>query len=67
MAITGDVSQVDLPRNHVSGLVEASGLLRGIDGIGFVRFGTEDVVRHGLVRKIIEAYDSGQSDISRAG
>ncbi len=67
MAITGDSSQIDLPRGHVSGLVEAAGLLRGIDGIGFVRFGSGDVVRHGIVRKIIEAYDSGQSDASRTG
>jgi len=59
MAVTGDMTQIDLPRGVVSGLVEAERLLRGVDGIGFARFGPEDVVRHPLVAKIIRAYDAG--------
>ena len=61
MAITGDGSQIDLPRGQASGLLEAERLLRGIDGISFVHFRSEDVVRHGLVRRIIDAYDRGSS------
>jgi phosphate starvation-inducible protein PhoH and related proteins len=57
MAVTGDMTQIDLPRGVVSGLVEAERVLRGVDGIGFARFGPEDVVRHPLVAKIIRAYD----------
>lgn len=62
MAITGDTSQIDLPRGLRSGLVEATRLLKGIDGIGFIRFGSEDVVRHGLVRQIVDAYGAAESD-----
>ncbi len=61
MAITGDGSQIDLPRGQASGLLEAERLLRGIDGISFVHFRSEDVVRHGLVRKIIDAYGRGEA------
>ena len=57
MAITGDRTQVDLPRGVQSGLVEAERLLSGIDGIGFSYFTGKDVVRHPLVAKIIHAYD----------
>lgn len=55
--ITGDTSQIDLPYNATSGLVEAIEVLRSIDKIGFVEFQTTDVVRHGLVSAIIEAYE----------
>lgn len=55
--ITGDRSQVDLPRNHKSGLIEAIEVLKGIKGIGFVELSGEDVVRHKIVKDIIEAYD----------
>ncbi|MBI2871154.1 MAG: PhoH family protein [Candidatus Omnitrophica bacterium] len=54
--ITGDVTQVDLPRGKASGLVEAQKLLKGIEGIRFVQFGGEDVVRHRLVQEVISAY-----------
>jgi phosphate starvation-inducible PhoH-like protein len=54
--ITGDKSQVDLPKNQVSGLGEAERILAGINGISFVELDGSDVVRHRLVRKIIEAY-----------
>ena len=56
MAVTGDMSQIDLPRGTRSGLVEAERILRGIDGISFVRFTSADVVRHPLVAKIVRAY-----------
>ncbi|CAM3840161.1 PhoH family protein [Aquirufa aurantiipilula] len=54
--ITGDKSQVDLPKNQVSGLGEAAHILKGITGISFVELDGSDVVRHRLVREIIEAY-----------
>jgi len=57
MAITGDTTQIDLPRGAVSGLIEAERLLTGIPGIGFSYFTASDVVRHPMVAKIIDAYD----------
>ena len=55
--VTGDITQIDLPAEKRSGLVEALEILRGVEGIGFMRFGEEDVVRHPLVQSIIRAYD----------
>ncbi len=55
--ITGDVTQIDLPKKRESGLVEAMTVLKGIDGIAFVEFSKEDVVRHPIVQKIIQAYE----------
>jgi phosphate starvation-inducible PhoH-like protein len=55
--ITGDKSQIDLPRNQKSGLVEAQHILRDIKGIGFVELDAKDVVRHRLVKDIILAYE----------
>ena len=57
MAITGDPSQIDLPRGMQSGLVQAIRVLSDVEDIGFVRFTAVDVVRHPLVAKIINAYD----------
>ena len=57
MAITGDVTQVDLPRGVPSGLVEAAKVLQGVEKIGFTHFKAEDVVRHPMVARIIKAYD----------
>ncbi|MEC0369897.1 PhoH family protein [Paenibacillus chibensis] len=57
MVITGDVTQIDLPKGKKSGLVEAKKILSGIEEIGFVYFAEQDVVRHSLVQKIIVAYD----------
>ncbi|MEM9797942.1 MAG: PhoH family protein [Pseudomonadota bacterium] len=57
MAITGDRSQVDLPRGVQSGLRDAEGILKGVDGISFTYFTAADVVRHPLVARIIDAYD----------
>ena len=56
MVITGDVTQIDLPRGKKSGLIEAATILRDIEEIGFVHFAEQDVVRHSLVQKIIVAY-----------
>ena len=56
MVVTGDVTQVDLPREQASGLIHVQDILGSIDGISFVRFGHEDVVRHRLVQRIVEAY-----------
>lgn len=56
-AVTGDLTQVDLPYNQISGLGHAVKLLRGIDGIGFSSFDAGDVIRHPLLQKIIAAYD----------
>jgi phosphate starvation-inducible PhoH-like protein len=56
MVVTGDVTQVDLPREQRSGLMAVGDVLEGIEGIEFVRFGGEDVVRHRLVQRIVEAY-----------
>ncbi len=55
--ITGDITQVDLPNKHHSGLIQAKKLLNKIDGIKFCNFSMTDVVRHPLVQKIINAYD----------
>ncbi len=57
MAITGDPTQVDLPRGVNSGLVEAARVLNGVKGMAFCHFGAADVVRHPLVARIVEAYD----------
>jgi len=56
MVITGDITQVDLPREQASGLIQVRDILREVDGIGVVEFGHEDVVRHKLVQRIVEAY-----------
>ena len=56
MVVTGDVTQIDLPRDQESGLVVVADILKEVEGIDFVRFGDEDVVRHKLVRRIVEAY-----------
>jgi phosphate starvation-inducible PhoH-like protein len=57
MVVTGDITQIDLPRDQKSGLITVSEILEGIEGIEFIRFGGEDVVRHRLVQRIVEAYD----------
>jgi phosphate starvation-inducible PhoH-like protein len=56
MVVTGDVTQVDLPREQASGLIQVRDILQSLDGIGFVEFGHADVVRHKLVQRIVEAY-----------
>ena len=61
MVVTGDPTQVDLPRGTPSGLDEALRLLKGVEGIGMVRFQAADVVRHPLVARIIEAYEKAHT------
>ncbi len=61
MVVTGDITQVDLPREQKSGLVVVGDILEGIEGVEFVRFGGDDVVRHKLVQRIVEAYDQHSS------
>ncbi|HBW83228.1 MAG: PhoH family protein [Gammaproteobacteria bacterium] len=56
--ITGDVTQIDLPRGERSGLVHVNQVLRNVEGIGFAYFSSHDVVRHRLVQRIVEAYDA---------
>ena len=56
VVVTGDVTQIDLPRDQASGLIQVRDILSSIDGIGFVEFSHEDVVRHKLVQRIVEAY-----------
>ena len=56
MIITGDITQIDLPRSTSSGLVQALKVLKGVPGIGMVEFGKKDIVRHQLVQRIVEAY-----------
>ena len=58
MIITGDITQIDLPRSTVSGLVQALKVLRDIPGIGRVEFGKKDIVRHQLVQRIVQAYEA---------
>ena len=55
--VTGDRSQIDLPRNQKSGLTESLQVLQGVEGIGFVELDGSDVVRHKLVKRIIGAYE----------
>jgi phosphate starvation-inducible PhoH-like protein len=57
MVVTGDVTQIDLPRDQASGLLVIGDILKDVEGIEFVRFGGEDVVRHKLVQRIVAAYN----------
>jgi len=59
--ITGDITQIDLPPKTASGLVQAKDILQGIEGVGFVYFEKSDVVRHRLVKDIIEAYEKSKN------
>lgn len=58
MIITGDVTQIDLPRSMGSGLVQALKVLKGVKGIGKIEFGKKDIIRHQLVQRIVEAYEA---------
>jgi phosphate starvation-inducible PhoH-like protein len=60
--ITGDTTQIDLPRGTESGLKHASKVLNAVPGIGFTQFEPKDVVRHTLVQKIVEAYESAENN-----
>ena len=65
IVVTGDVTQIDLPREQRSGLVHVRDVLGGIDGIEFVEFGHKDVVRHKLVQRIVEAYKEHTDERNR--
>ena len=56
VVVTGDVTQIDLPRDQASGLIQVQEILGSLDGIAFIRFSHKDVVRHKLVQRIVEAY-----------
>jgi len=60
--VNGDITQIDLPRGHKSGLIEARRILAGVRGIAFTEFGAQDVVRHPLVARIIDAYDKNAQE-----
>ena len=64
--ITGDISQIDLPRNIKSGLKDAREKLRDVEGLYFHTFTSEDVVRHPLVQKIVEAYEAAEEQAERS-
>jgi phosphate starvation-inducible PhoH-like protein len=66
IVVTGDVTQIDLPRDQASGLIQVQDILSTIDGIEFIRFGHEDVVRHKLVQRIVEAYKSHAEETGTA-
>lgn len=65
MIVTGDMTQVDLPRNVRSGLADALEVLHGVKGIGFVQLTQKDIVRHKLVTRIVEAYRSRDAEADR--
>ena len=60
--VTGDVTQIDLPKNQSSGLIEAQKILKNIKGISFIELGKEDIIRHKLVTNIVNAYAKNQTD-----
>lgn len=60
--VTGDVTQIDLPNSQQSGLKHATSILSDVDGIGFTMFSPNDVVRHPLVKRIVEAYEAHDDD-----
>ena len=57
VVLTGDITQIDLPKNTQSGLVHSIDVLKDLSEVGFIKFDSKDVVRHGLVQKIVEAYE----------
>ncbi len=61
MVITGDLTQIDLPKGQVSGLAQACGILKGVNGVAVTEFGETDVVRHEVVARIIRAYEQFES------
>lgn len=65
IVVTGDVTQIDLPKGERSGLIEVGQVLDEIDDVAFVRFGDEDVVRHKLVQKIVTAYAEHADELER--
>lgn len=64
MIITGDVTQIDLPRSVRSGLLNALRILRGVKGIGMIEYEKKDIVRHPLVQRIVDAYEQREKDVA---
>ena len=65
--ITGDVTQIDLPKHQLSGLKQAVRILEDVEGISFSFFCAQDVVRHPMVQRIVVAYDKASADGSSDG
>jgi phosphate starvation-inducible PhoH-like protein len=65
--ITGDLTQVDLPKHQKSGLKDAVEVLHGVEGVSFTFFESRDVVRHPLVARIVNAYESRDAGDARTG
>ena len=64
MLVTGDVTQIDLPRTVQSGLMQALRILRGVKGIGMIEFEKKDIVRHPLVQRIVDAYEKREKEVN---
>ena len=62
MIVTGDLTQVDLPKTTQSGLLQAMRILKGVEGIGVIEYGKKDIVRHPLVQKIVDAYEKKEKE-----
>ncbi len=65
MIITGDATQIDLPRSVQSGLLQSLKILRGVDGIGIIEYGKKDIVRHPLVQRIVDAYEAREKKVDQ--
>lgn len=63
MIITGDATQIDLPRTVQSGLLQSLRILRGVEGIGTIEYGKKDIVRHPLVQRIVDAYEAREKKV----
>ncbi|MDE6100034.1 MAG: PhoH family protein, partial [Paramuribaculum sp.] len=66
MIITGDATQIDLPRSTQSGRIQSLRVLKNVKGIGKVEFGKKDIVRHALVQRIVEAYEKFDNENKEA-
>lgn len=65
MIVTGDATQVDLPRTEQSGLLQAMKILKGVKGIGVIEYEKKDIVRHPLVQRIVDAYEEKEKEVNR--
>lgn len=63
MIITGDATQIDIPRTVQSGLLQSLRILRGVEGIGIIEYGKKDIVRHPLVQRIVDAYEAREKKV----
>ena len=65
MVVTGDVTQIDLPRSVRSGLLNALRILKGVKGIGVIEYEKKDIVRHPLVQRIVDAYENREKEVEQ--